>query len=199
MCIIIYKKENAELPSYEILKRCFQRNPDGAGFCYINAKTNKIKMEKGFFSFNKFYKRLLEVQNEHHLLIHMRIATGGILDDRNCHPFKVNSGLYFAHNGILDKEIAAPNQIFSDTYTLNEILKNFHLKYKELKSEFFRLLFAERIQNNKIVFFGVKNAFILNEDLGYWEDGVWFSNGSYRSNTENTYYQSINQMLMELP
>ncbi len=179
MCIIIYKKENAELPSFETLKECFFNNPDGAGVCYV--QNNRIKLEKGFFNFKSFYKRLLEIQNNNHMLIHMRIATGGLCDKRNCHPFKINNGLYFAHNGVLDEALAKPNQVFSDTYTFNEVLKGFNLKLKELESKYFKHLFLEKIKNNnKIVFFGKNKSIILNEKYGFWINNVWFSNESFK-------------------
>lgn len=184
MCIIIYKKEKALLPSYEILKKCFIKNSDGAGFCYVD-NNDKIKIEKGFFDFDIFYNRLLDVQNDKHLLIHMRIATGGLLDKRNCHPFKINNNLCFAHNGVLDSEIAKSNQVFSDTFTFNEILKSFNFKLKELNSRYFKHLLLQQIQSNKIVFFENKKAIILNEELGFWEDGVWFSNKCYKVNNFN--------------
>lgn len=179
MCIIIYKKENAILPNYEVLKQCFTRNPNGAGFCYIDKKTNRIKLEKGFFDFSSFYKRLLEIYNNKHLLIHMRIATGGLLDKRNCHPFKINNNLYFAHNGVFEETLAKSNQIFSDTYTFNEILKNFNFKLKDLNSRYFKYLLMEKIKSNKIVFFEKNKAVILNEELGFWKNGVWFSNNNF--------------------
>lgn len=32
MCIIVCKPEGAAMPSTDTLRRCFEENPDGAGF-----------------------------------------------------------------------------------------------------------------------------------------------------------------------
>ena len=191
MCIIIYKKENAILPSYEILKKCFANNNDGAGFCYVN-ENNNIKMEKGFFNFKKFYERLLEVQNNKHLLIHMRISTGGMNDKRNCHPYRINNNLFLAHNGVLPELLSKANLVFSDTYIYSEILKIFKIKISDFKSEYFKYLFEKAIgNNNKLVFFSKQKAIILNEKLGEWKDGVWFSNESFKKQDEYDYYENF--------
>lgn len=34
MCIIVYKPEGATMPSTDTLRRCFEENPDGAGFMW---------------------------------------------------------------------------------------------------------------------------------------------------------------------
>lgn len=194
MCIIIYKKANAILPSYDILKRCFYTNNDGAGFCYVNEKNNVI-MEKGFFEFKEFYKRLLEIQNDKHLLIHMRIATGGKCNKENCHPFKIKRNLYFTHNGILDEHFIKANTKLSDTYIFNEVLKLYNLKMNHFKNSFFLdLLKSEIGTNNKMVFFTPKNYFIVNEKLGEWKDGVWFSNNSYKTNNRQLLLQGEREL-----
>ena len=37
----------------------------------------------------------------------------------------------------------------------------------------------EKIKSNKIVFFEKNKAVILNEELGFWKNGVWFSNNNF--------------------
>ena len=32
MCVAIYKPENIQMPSLDTLKKCWEANPDGAGF-----------------------------------------------------------------------------------------------------------------------------------------------------------------------
>ena len=194
MCIIIYKRENATLPSFEVLKKCFDTNSDGAGFCYVNNK-NMVKMEKGFFDFKDFYKRLLEIQNDKHLLIHMRISTGGQLDKRNCHPYKINSNLYLAHNGVLPKSVAQSNIVLSDSYIYNEILKLYKLKSKDLTNEYFKEILGLMIgKSNKLVFFSNRKFAIINEIQGTWENGVWYSNDGYKinNNRNNLHNDNLN-------
>ena len=53
MCIAIYKPEGKVI-SQDILKECYDSNPDGAGFMY--AEDKKLHIQKGFFSYGSFYE-----------------------------------------------------------------------------------------------------------------------------------------------
>lgn len=116
MCIIVSKEKYKKIPSKKILKNCFANNPDGAGFMYTN--DNKVVIEKGFFTFNEFYKRLMEVDKslnlyKKSLVMHFRIGTSGGYDKGACHPFPVTDNtneiqktmvitkLGMVHNGII--------------------------------------------------------------------------------------------------
>ena len=73
MCIAIYKPEGHLIPQ-ETLERCFNANPDGAG--YMFHKNDKLYIKKGFFTFKEFwssYKRDKSKQT----VIHFRIKTHG--------------------------------------------------------------------------------------------------------------------------
>ena len=66
MCIIVAKKKGLELPTKEILENCFTANDDGAGISW-NTDNGTVIIEKGFMTFNEFYNRLLEIDNEYNL------------------------------------------------------------------------------------------------------------------------------------
>ena len=43
MCIIVAKPKGQDVPSKEILKQCFTKNPDGAGMMYpVKVKDGKV-------------------------------------------------------------------------------------------------------------------------------------------------------------
>ena len=44
MCIIVAKDKNVDVPTIDILKRCFDYNSDGAGFMYVACKYNVCLM-----------------------------------------------------------------------------------------------------------------------------------------------------------
>lgn len=99
MCIIIFKPAGVKLPDEYMRHKCEVSNPHGFGF----ATPTRV-----FHSMNRldFENNLVEhVKVDEPCIIHCRIATHGSIRKSNCHPFvDLESGVSFAHNGILDIE-----------------------------------------------------------------------------------------------
>jgi hypothetical protein len=97
MCIIIFKPAGVRLPDRYTLYKCEVSNPHGFGF----ATPKRV-----FHSMNrKDFERELKANAtvEEPCIIHCRIATHGSIKKSNCHPFvDLESGVAFAHNGMLD-------------------------------------------------------------------------------------------------
>ena len=177
MCIAIYKPEDKIL-SQATLKECYDANPDGAGFMY--AQNKKLHIEKGFFSYDSFYKAFK--QHEHkQAVIHFRIKTHGKIDTTNCHPFAVNNAIGFVHNGIIN---GFGDSNHSDTIGFNNaILQPLVHKWGNLAlfQDPIIDLIEGRIGYSKLVFLDRHgNHKIMNEGKGVWDDGVWYSNNSYK-------------------
>ena len=177
MCIAIYKPEDKIL-SEATLKECYDANPDGAGFMY--AQNKKLHIEKGFFSYDSFYNAFK--QHEHkQAVIHFRIKTHGKIDTTNCHPFAVNNSIGFVHNGIINGFGDANH---SDTIGFNNaILQPLVHKWGNLAlfQDPIIDLIEGRIGYSKLVFLDRHgNHKIMNEGKGVWDDGVWYSNNSYK-------------------
>jgi hypothetical protein len=177
MCIAIYKPADKIL-SEATLKECYDANPDGAGFMY--AQNKKLHIEKGFFSYDSFYNAFK--QHEHkQAVIHFRIKTHGKIDTTNCHPFAVNNSIGFVHNGIINGFGDANH---SDTIGFNNaILQPLVHKWGNLAlfQDPIINLIEGRIGYSKLVFLDRHgNHKIMNEGKGVWDDGVWYSNNSYK-------------------
>lgn len=113
MCLIIYKPALCKLPDEDVLEMSFLANPDGAGVMWSDGK--KVYIEKGFLDVDSLLTFLStdDAVTCHNVVIHFRIATAGMVDVKNCHPFPVASDMEmfkytslecetaFAHNGIL--------------------------------------------------------------------------------------------------
>lgn len=177
MCIAIMKSENKKI-SKTTLQRCYDANPDGAGFMF--AEDKELHVKKGYFTFKEFYKEYKPHENKQ-VLLHFRIKTHGPIDKNNCHPFLVNNGLGFIHNGIIsgygdDKQ--------SDTIQFNNaILKKIVNKHGNIG--LFEDPVVELIENvigySKLVFLDRHGNYrIMNEEKGHWNNGVWYSNNSYK-------------------
>jgi len=184
MCIAIMKSENKKI-SKTTLQRCYDANPDGAGFMFADNK--ELTVKKGYFTFKEFYKEYKPHENKQ-VLLHFRIKTHGKIDKNNCHPFLVNSGLGFIHNGIIsgygdDKQ--------SDTIDFNKsILQKIVAKHGNMG--LFDDPMVELIENvigySKLVFLDRHGNYrIMNEDKGHWNNGIWYSNNSYKKPEPVTY------------
>jgi glutamine amidotransferase len=177
MCIAIYKPKDKVL-SLATLKECYTSNPDGAGFMY--AENKKLHIEKGFFSFQSFYDAFKKHETKQ-AVIHFRIKTHGKIDTTNCHPFAVNNAIGFVHNGIISGFGDANH---SDTIGFNQnILQPLVSKWGNLAlfQDPIIDLIEGRIGYSKLVFLDRHgNHKIMNEHKGEWDDGVWYSNNSYK-------------------
>lgn len=130
--------------------------------------------------FQKAYRKAVESYgHDNPMLVHMRIRTSGTTGPKNTHPFRVKGGAMI-HNGIMftpaGKRIGNPNDERSDTRVFCEDLHNI-LELDSVKKA------AEGIhaaigRGNKLCFlYDGGETFIIGEDNGMWDKGIWYSNG----------------------
>lgn len=179
MCLLAASFQ--KIKNEEALENGFCSNSHGAGFAYSFEK--KLYMEKGFFTFQEFMDAYNLIPDDAPNIVHFRLATGGKTNEENCHPFLVNKNLAFAHNGIFS--CVDSNHEHSDTYEFNRLLmqplfgKHPHLVFTDAA----KFLIEKTIGGyNKVAFinnFG--KITICNEDNGDWDEGIWWSNGSWKS------------------
>lgn len=177
MCIAIYKPEDKIIPKKTLIE-CYDSNPDGAGFMY--AENKKLHIEKGFFSFKSFYNAY-RIHAHKKAVLHFRIKTHGKIDTTNCHPFSVNNSIGFVHNGIIS---GFGDSNHSDTIGFNHgVLQPLVNKWGNLAlfQDPLKDLIESRIGYSKLIFLDRHgNHNIFNEAKGIWDDGVWYSNNSYK-------------------
>lgn len=177
MCIAIYKPEGV-LIDKETLAQCYKANSDGAG--YMFHKNDKLYVKKGFFSFDDFWKSYRRDKSKE-TVIHFRIKTHGLINEANCHPYKINDNFAFVHNGMIS---GYTDPAKSDTWLFNEdILQPFVDKWGNLGlfQDPVQKLIEARIGYSKLIFMdNTGNTKIFNEDKGVWDNDVWYSNSSYK-------------------
>lgn len=208
MCIIVSKEKNVKLPSKKILKTCFINNSDGAGIMYV--KNNKVVIDKGYMTFNSFYKRIKQLKKEFNsdltdkaIVMHFRIGTSGGNIKENTHPFPISSNIKdlkslhissnvaVAHNGIISGYVYGS---LSDT---QNFIKDFLEPLKELNKNFYKndkiLNIIDKELGGKLAILDTKETitYIGNFET---ENGVKYSNSTYKtsrytysSNTFTTY------------
>lgn len=185
MCVAIYKPAGVKTPSLKTLKKCWDSNPDGAGFSMrIDDKKYTSHIKKGFMKWAAF-KKAFEAANladfEPELFIHFRIATHGGVSAGNTHPFPISanvsllqcpnviSNYTLMHNGILP--ITPDNVKISDTMAFCARLASGNI-YLQPEAAF--NLLEGLLGTNKLAIMAPEKVYLY----GQWEelDGVYFSN-----------------------
>lgn len=177
MCLAILKPAGVIVPD-EHLRNGWIGNPDGAGYGYV--KDGKTVAVKGFGKLSKFmeaYKKDAEANPTSPFIIHFRIRSMGDSSAGNTHPFPIEGGLLI-HNGTLSGTGAVYGAGPSDTALFADMFKS-NLTFdfvQEHKDELNRIC-----ASNKLVMLYDNGTYqIVNDTLGVWVDGVWYSNNSYR-------------------
>ena len=182
MCVAIYKPENVQTPSLDTLKKCWDTNPDGAGFALCTGGDKyAIKIHKGYMTWKQFkvaFEKYRLADFAGNMLLHFRIATHGSISPGNTHPFclagdvkllkhtNVLTNYALIHNGILPIK---PERDISDTM---EFCRRLAPLYQNIPSVF--NLIEGMTGNNKIAVMTRERVHLF----GQWErvEGVYFSN-----------------------
>ena len=208
MCIAVYKPAGVDFPVKRVLKRCFYKNPDGAGF--MVADGNQVEIHKGYMGFRSFWKALRQVRercgDDKAYVMHFRISTQGGIRQDGCHPFPLSKDMAdlrklhstadigIAHNGIID--LCTDWSSYAYYYSKNYSTKK-QLDYSDTMkfiTEYLSLIIHDRdyYKDNDTLdliekLCGSRLAILDGsghcELIGYgWEcnEGVWYSNGTYK-------------------
>lgn len=191
MCVIIVKDKKDRLPSNDELRKCFDYNPDGAGFMYTD--NGKVIIDKGYMSWKTFIKHYNKLVAKYDnfkgksLVIHCRIGTGGGNNIHNTHGYPLTNKISemqktyntcdvgLAHNGIIS-DYKPQEDYYNDT---QEFIKEFIYNLQKFDKQFYkRRYFRDMITSNS----GSKWAIIDKDDNLYTcgsfdsVDGLKFSN-----------------------
>jgi len=186
LCIIVVKPLGKKLDK-SVMKTCWERNNDGAGFMY--SLDGKIIINKELKSFdkiwNKYHKCVIKPKLEENKIVvfHFRIQTHGNIDEENCHPFYINSGRHmaFCHNGVIRNVSAGKDDHKSDTIQFKDKVLD-HLPKNWMDNPGIMQLMINYIDYNKLAFLNSSgDVLIFNKSKGDEdENGIWYSNSTYK-------------------
>jgi hypothetical protein len=181
MCIAILNKTS--LLDFDTIKNSFDNNPDGAGLCAVIGGSLIVYKELKSKNAKSFYNKYVELRKKTDLpmLLHFRIGTSGVKDERNLHPFLINTKLALIHNGMITYNVV--NKDYSDTWHFTQFLKALRSPGRLLnnKSMEYQMLSAFT-KGSKIAILHVSGQYsILNESAGKWSGDTWYSNETYKS------------------
>ncbi len=174
MCQIIYKPENKKF-DFEKMDRAQKFNKDGYGLmCWDGTSVQTWKTMS-----YKDFKEMLEVLEDFTVVVHLRNTTVGDTNVKMCHPFSVPSG-HMMHNGTMFFLKRQASKGLSDTHVLAKMLRDCEFTYAEDIRPLLSQLLDDKI--NRLVFMDNIDGEVtfVNEDLGMWEEGVWFSNDYHK-------------------
>lgn len=184
MCLLVYMSEYTTA-SPERLFNASINNPDGFGWAIVE----KHEIIKGHgMDFDRVLDDFMEARRVHHgdALFHLRWTTHGLTDVTNCHPFTIGDDnlSVLAHNGILPVDVPKTESRSDTRIFAEDWLPAFGGVPALDDKEFFNDV--ERFtRGSKLVVLTANPdtkywSYIVNEQDGDWEDGVWWSNDSYK-------------------
>jgi predicted glutamine amidotransferase len=181
MCIAILCPQGTQITAQQF-QNSWDNNYNGAGFMY-NDDNNKLHVVKEMEDCDKLYKKYVKLVSKYPnatFVLHFRISNRGVINRENCHPFKVSNELAFVHNGTITSVDKDDKR--SDTNIFNrQILRKLpNADIKFLNNSAVKGVLEEFIGYSKIIFLDNNGQYaLLNENDGYWEEGIWYSNDSH--------------------
>lgn len=185
MCLLMVSNPAARPSRDELLIAC-ANNPDGFGWAVNTGE--KIITGKSFnaeHAVNTFLN-LLKKYPQGFGLFHARIATHGSVCIANTHPYKVGGAddVVMAHNGVLSIEVPkgddrSDSRVFAEDWLPAIGISS--LDDEQFFSELETLCAGSKIAILTTSAQLRKPLYIINEDLGHWVGGVWWSNHSYKT------------------
>lgn len=183
MCLLVYMSEYTTA-STERLVNASINNPDGFGWAIVD----KHKIVKGHgMNIDSVIDDFLTARQKYHgdALFHLRWATHGTTDVNNCHPFTIgNDNLsVLGHNGVLPVDVPKGESRSDTRIFAEDWLPEFGGVPALDDKQFFGEV-SKFARGSKLVVLTANPdtkywSYIVNEQDGDWEDGVWWSNDSY--------------------
>lgn len=193
MCVIVYKPKGQDLPSDTILKNCFSRNKDGAGFMFHSK--GKVHIQKGLMDYKTFESALDKVKKTYDvrkmaMVLHFRITTQGGTNQACTHPFPLSSKMEdlrllncncdigVAHNGIISLTTTYSQVDYSDTMKFITDYLSLIIRNKNYHKSKNTLTLIERLVGSKLAIMdGDGHVELIGNFIE--ENGIYYSNSSY--------------------
>jgi glutamine amidotransferase len=164
-------------------------NDNGHGFAIVTP--DQIIVRQGLDSDEMIlaFDALRDAYPDGPALFHSRFATHGACDVDNCHPFQVDhdARTVLAHNGILPRRVRPKSgDPRSDTRIAADgfLSRKGYSDWDDPRAQ--RALVQWLGPHNKFVVLTIdpryrEHAYLINEEAGIWDCGIWYSNGDYRA------------------
>lgn len=183
MCLLTVMSPGAT-PTREQLMTAACNNPHGFGYAIMFE--DRIVTGRGMDA-QEVIDRFLAIRErcpDTWAMFHHRYTTHGTSTKSNCHPFRVGGDeqIVLAHNGIIPIDLAKDEKR-SDTRVFAEDELPHVLEWLD-DPEGWNVL-EDYVGWSKVAIFSISprlknNIYILNESMGDWDNGIWWSNDSHK-------------------
>lgn len=146
MCVILHRPEGITV-DWEDLLSAYWANSDGCGLMWFDGP--KVRVSRGMWSDDEMLDRVCDL-GEREYILHLRIATHGVVSRKNCHPFPVGGGGWVAHNGIL--RIKQDREDRSDTWHFARNFREGQFANKLSDAGFVKMLEKAHGEFNRLAF-----------------------------------------------
>lgn len=186
MCMITFLPEGVEADDQAIFNGALF-NDDGHGFAIVI--NGELVVRRGFDSAEMvdLFVSLRRTHPEGPAMFHSRMATHGVTDKSNVHPFYVGSDrrTVLVHNGIFATLGTKKGTTWSDTKIfarsflpsradMNILTRRGRIRAQKWMGSYNKVAVITTNPNSKL------SSFILNENEGYWDSsGAWYSGLDY--------------------
>lgn len=192
MCIIAVSRAGMRQPSMDELRQMFHSNPHGAG--YMTARNNRVEFSKGYMTWDEFAHAINYEQftADDPVVYHFRISTQAGVNPQMTHPFPLTADIRktkmleggcpigVAHNGIIRLTTDHRDKVYSDTaHYVAEFLRYLVRSSADLRDD--GILDAIRRTTDSKWALMDSTGYIATVGHFIEEDGVLFSNGTYRA------------------
>lgn len=184
MCLLHIAEPN-KAPTYEQLRCACSNNPDGFGYAVHTG--DSIITGRGL-DYDSVIRRFLNVRDRYpdgYAMFHARLATHGGVNKNNCHPFRVGGSdkIILGHNGILPVDIPKGDNRSDTKIFADELLPKAGIESLDDDSYFDEL--EKWAGGSKIAILSTSpklkyELYMVNQQLGDWDKGLWWSNSSYK-------------------
>ena len=197
MCLIVVKPAGAKMPPEAHLRNGDDKNSDGTGVSWWKSGENLVHIKKDFKNIEELLLWMrTTITIDDALIVHFRMATSGLKDKGNRHPFPITSNklllrqeeltcqMSVAHNGVLSEY--SGHKKYSDTQKfILDILSDPAVK-DNLENPAIQKLLNEFLSRDRLA--------ILNSSGTIWlfgeyekEDGIMYSNAGYKYGRVSNY------------
>lgn len=161
-------------------------NDDGHGFAMID-RGGELLVRRGLdaVSMVELFAELRSQNPDGPAMFHSRMATHGVTDKSNVHPFYVGGDrrTVLVHNGIFS-QLSSEKHPWSDTKIfaqsllpnnprMNLLTRSGRINTQKWMGSYNKVAVITTNPRSKL------SSFILNEKEGYWDGGAWYSGLDY--------------------
>lgn len=186
--MISVKPIGANIPEKKYLQNGYKKNKDGLGIA-IWKKNSLVHIKKDFNTFEDFYRYLQKNVNQEDIaLIHFRLATHGLKDKGNRHPFPITRNKNrlrildlkckqaIVHNGVIT---GYSHKKYSDTQKfILDILSDAKIK-NNLTNRVIQKMISSYIGSDRLAIVDTDGTLIMIGEF-VEQDGCFYSNDNYK-------------------